>query len=199
MIQTKEIIKNTFWELLEEKPYNKITVQDIVNRCRVNRNTFYYHFQDIPTLMIDSIEDWMEEVIQKYGTFTSPVDCLTYMAEECMKRKKAFLHLFCSVPKDTFLTGLNKIGYDIIRIYVNRIGEYKKISQEEKEIFIRCYKCVFVGSLLDWLEESASYDLKELYEALCKMFAGSGERIVSDNEKRSSAAKAEPHMRESGF
>ena len=53
MIQTKEIIKDTFWELLEEKPYNKITVQDIVNRCRVNRNTFYYHFQDIPTLMID--------------------------------------------------------------------------------------------------------------------------------------------------
>lgn len=92
MIQTKEIIKETFWELLEEKPYNKITVQDIVNR-----NTFYYHFQDIPTLMIDSIEDWMEKVIQKYGTFTSPVDCLTYMAEECMKRKKAFLHLFRSV------------------------------------------------------------------------------------------------------
>ena len=176
MIQTKEIIKNTFWELLEEKPYNKITVQDIVNRCRVNRNTFYYHFQDIPTLMIDSIEDWMEEVIQKYGTFTSPVDCLTYMAEECMKRKKAFLHLFCSVPKDTFLTGLNKIGYDIIRIYVDKIGEHRKISKEEKELFIRCYKCVFVGSLLDWLEESASYDLKELYEALCKMFAGSGER-----------------------
>ena len=74
MIQTKEIIKDTFWEILEEKTYNKITVQDIVNRCRVNRNTFYYHFQDIPTLMTDSIEDWMEEVIQKYGTLTSPVN-----------------------------------------------------------------------------------------------------------------------------
>ena len=32
MIQTKKIIKDTFWEILEEKPYNKITVQDIVNR-----------------------------------------------------------------------------------------------------------------------------------------------------------------------
>lgn len=56
MIQTKKIIKNAFWELLEEKPYNKITVRDIVNRCCVNRNTFYYYFQDIPTLMVDSIE-----------------------------------------------------------------------------------------------------------------------------------------------
>ena len=33
MIQTKDIIKDTFWEIMEEKPYNKITVKDIVNRC----------------------------------------------------------------------------------------------------------------------------------------------------------------------
>nr|WP_295278247.1 TetR/AcrR family transcriptional regulator [uncultured Blautia sp.] len=184
MIQTKDTLKDTFWDILEEKPYNRITVQDIVNRCCVNRNTFYYHFQDIPTLMIDSIEDWMEEVIQNYGTFTSPVDCLTYMAEECMKRKRAFLHLFRSVQKDTFLAGLNKMGYDIIQKYVNKIGEYKKISQKEKELFIKCYKCVFVGSLLDWMEEGASYDLKEFYEELCKMFAGSGERVVSGYESQ---------------
>ena len=90
MVRTKKIIKDAFWELLEEKPYNKITVRDIVNRCCVNRNTFYYYFQDIPTLMIDSIEEWINEVIQKYGTITSPENCLKYMAEECMKRKRHF-------------------------------------------------------------------------------------------------------------
>ncbi len=179
MLQTKKIIKDTFWEILEEKPYNKITVQDIVNRCRVNRNTFYYHFQDIPTLMVDSIEDWMDEVIQQYGTFSSPEDCLVYMARECMKRKKAFLHLFRSVQKDGFLFRLNKMGYNIIHTYVDKIGEYRQISEKKKEVFIKCYKCVFVGSLLDWLEEDASYNLVELYEELCKMFAGAGERLVN--------------------
>ena len=184
MNQTKKIIKDTFWELLEEKPYNKITVKDIVNRCQVNRNTFYYYFQDIPTLMIDSMEGWMEEVIQQYGSFTSPVDCLTYMADECMKRKRAFLNLFRFVQKETFLVGLNKMGDDIIRIYVDKMGENKHISKKEEDIFIRCYKCVFVGSLLDWLEEGASYDLIEFYEELCKVFAGSGKRIVSDEAIR---------------
>lgn len=184
MIQTKEIIKDTFWELLEEKPYNKITVKDIVTRCRVNRNTFYYYFQDIPTLMTDSIEDWMEKVIQQYGSVTSPVNCLTYMAEECMKRKKAFLHLFHSVQKDPFLSGLNKMGDDIIRNYVDKMGVYKQVSKKEKDIVIRCYKCVFVGSMLNWLEEGTSYDLKEFYEELCKMFAGPGERVVSGDESK---------------
>ncbi len=181
MIQTKKIIKDTFWEILEEKPYNKITVQDIVDRCQVNRNTFYYHFQDIPTLMIDSIEDWMDEVIRQYATISSPEDCLTYMAQECMKRKMAFLHLFRSVQKDVFLSRLSKMGYDIIYNYINKIGEYEQISKEQIEIFIKCYKCVFVGSLLDWLEEDASYNLVEFYETLCKVFAGSGKYIAFDH------------------
>ena len=179
MVYTKKIIKDTFWGILEEKPYNKITVQDIVNRCQVNRNTFYYHFQDIPSLMQESIEDWIENVIQQYGTLESPVDCLTYMAQECMKRKKAFLHLFRSVKKDTFLFRLNKMGNDIIRTYIDKSEKYEQISEDEKEIFIKSYKCVFTGSLLDWLEEDASYDLAELYKEICKIFAGAGERATS--------------------
>lgn len=182
MVQTKKIIKDAFWELLEEKPYNKITVRDIVNRCCVNRNTFYYYFQDIPTLMVDSIEEWIDEVIRKYGTITSPVDCLTYMAEECMKRKKAFLNLFHSAQKDAFLYDLNRMGYDIINTYVDKIGENREILKEEKESFIRCYKCVFVGSILGWLEEDASYDLSTFYEELCKIFSGSGLDKVSEKQ-----------------
>ena len=44
MNRTKLAIVDTFWQLLEEKSYHKITVQDIVDRCQVNRNTFYYYF-----------------------------------------------------------------------------------------------------------------------------------------------------------
>ena len=157
MVQTKKIIKDAFWELLEEKPYNKITVRDIVNRCCVNRNTFYYYFQDIPTLMVDSIE-------------------------ECMKRKKAFLNLFHSAQKDAFLYDLNRMGYDIINAYVDKIGENREILKEEKESFIRCYKCVFVGSILGWLEEDASYDLSTFYEELCKIFSGSGLDKISEKQ-----------------
>ena len=43
---TKQAIKAAFLELLDEKPLNKISVRDIVERCGINRNSFYYHFQD---------------------------------------------------------------------------------------------------------------------------------------------------------
>ena len=57
MDRTKKVITDAFWQLLTEKPYNKITVKNIVELCGVNRNTFYYHFPDIPYLLEHTIEE----------------------------------------------------------------------------------------------------------------------------------------------
>ena len=43
---TKKAIKESFISLLNERPYNKITVKDIVDGCGINRNSFYYHYHD---------------------------------------------------------------------------------------------------------------------------------------------------------
>ena len=44
---TKLAIAYAFKELLLEKPFDKITVNDIAEKCEMNRQTFYYHFHDI--------------------------------------------------------------------------------------------------------------------------------------------------------
>lgn len=45
-----ERMEEAFWELLDEKPYSKITVGEIVKRAQVNRNAFYYHFDNLDDL-----------------------------------------------------------------------------------------------------------------------------------------------------
>ncbi|MCD8316739.1 MAG: TetR/AcrR family transcriptional regulator, partial [Eggerthellaceae bacterium] len=37
-------IADTFKDLLQSKPYNSITIQDIANEADINRKTFYYYF-----------------------------------------------------------------------------------------------------------------------------------------------------------
>ena len=44
---TKQAIVASFVHLVAKKSPDKITVRDIVDDCGVNRNTFYYYFQDI--------------------------------------------------------------------------------------------------------------------------------------------------------
>ncbi|MBQ9098714.1 MAG: TetR family transcriptional regulator [Clostridia bacterium] len=44
---TKKAIVESFLRLAGKKALEKITVRDIVDDCGINRNTFYYYFQDI--------------------------------------------------------------------------------------------------------------------------------------------------------
>ena len=48
---TRKSIMESFVRLLDEKPLGKISVKDIVEDCGINRNTFYYRFADIPSLV----------------------------------------------------------------------------------------------------------------------------------------------------
>lgn len=93
MNHTKSSIIDAFWQLLEERPYTKITVRDIVELCQVNRNTFYYHFHDIPELLETTIKSDVDQIIQTNGHFGSPTDCLIPIVERCLIRKKAMLHI----------------------------------------------------------------------------------------------------------
>lgn len=96
MNRTKNTIIDTFWLLLEEKPYNKITVKDIVDRYRMNRNTFYYHFHDIPDLLETAVKNDADYIIHTYGKTGAPLVCITNFIEHCSRRKKAILHIYHS-------------------------------------------------------------------------------------------------------
>ena len=71
---TKMMIRNSFIELLREKPVAKISVTELCERAGINRATFYAHYSD-PSDLLRSIEDeilsdlsrWLEPAIAAQG------------------------------------------------------------------------------------------------------------------------------------
>jgi AcrR family transcriptional regulator len=49
--RTRQLLQNALIELAQEKPLDKISVQDIAARAEVNRATFYAHFEDKHALL----------------------------------------------------------------------------------------------------------------------------------------------------
>ena len=62
VIRTKESIRVALVELIEEKGFEAITVKDITTRAKINRGTFYAHYQDKYDLMTKSEEEIMLEM-----------------------------------------------------------------------------------------------------------------------------------------
>lgn len=174
MNRTKKAISIAFWQLLEEKPFNKITVQNIVDCCQINRNTFYYHFQDIPALAEYSIKEWTEQVIDNNCEFGSPINCISPIVQEFIKRKTAFIHIYRSSHKEAFIQYLNKISQHIVQSYINSAIKNMDISLEDKLAFVKYYKCTFAGVVLDWLDTGASYDIFDFCKRICDSLEGSG-------------------------
>lgn len=59
----KEALVDSFVALISERPMDKIKIQDIVDHCGVNRNTFYYRFADIYSLLEYLFEDEAKKTI----------------------------------------------------------------------------------------------------------------------------------------
>ena len=62
VIRTKESIREALVELIEEKGFEAITVKDITTRAKINRGTFYAHYQDKYDLMTKCEEEIMLEM-----------------------------------------------------------------------------------------------------------------------------------------
>ena len=62
--RTRNAIMDSCVQLLEERPISKISVKDVVEECGINRNTFYYHFQDLPTLIETIVQEEADQLIE---------------------------------------------------------------------------------------------------------------------------------------
>lgn len=176
MNRTKNAITDAFWQLLEEKPYSKITVKDIVDRCQINRNTFYYHYHDIPELLEYAVKTDADRILQPDITFGSLMDCITLLVNHCTAHQKALLHIYRSMQREFFLDELDRISLYAVTQYVNTVTSELPVQPEDKTLLIRFYKCTIVGIFLDWLNDGMRYDLLSFGQRICSLLEGSGKQ-----------------------
>lgn len=53
--RTRTMLHEALLDLIVEKGYEAITVQDLIDRANIGRSTFYFHFVDKEMLLVDTI------------------------------------------------------------------------------------------------------------------------------------------------
>ena len=65
--RTRRTLQEAFIALVLERGYERITVQDILDRADVGRSTFYAHFRDKESLLLASFDDIRERLREDIG------------------------------------------------------------------------------------------------------------------------------------
>ena len=66
VIRTKKAIESAFIEILSEKSFSKITIEEICKKANVNRMSFYNHYEDKYDLLNVIINNVKETLIGKF-------------------------------------------------------------------------------------------------------------------------------------
>ena len=175
---TKKAIKETFSKMLEEKPLSQITVKEIVSECGINRNSFYYHFQDIPALIEEMVKEQADTCIEKFPRIDSIEEVLEVALSFAYEKKKSVLHMFNSVNRDIFERHLMEICEYAVANYINTVISDRKVREEDKEMLVNLVKCLCFGIVIDWLNSGMKEDLREPFHKLCEMNKGHIEQII---------------------
>ncbi len=142
---TKKALAQSLKELGAVKILDKITVADITDRCGVNRQTFYYHFNDKYELLswiynqdlfIPLTEDLRVEKL---------VELFKYM-----KQQKSFFMNTIKSSNNFFAEYSNRIFAELFKKAIIDLDLYSRLSEKEQDIYARFFAYGLTGVIVDW-------------------------------------------------
>ena len=124
-LKTKQSLAKALKNAMENKKLSKITVSELAAACNINRKTFYYHFQDIYTLLKWMLEQEAIEVVKNFDLIVNTEEAICFVMDYVDKNK----HIINGV--------LDSMGYEEIkRFFYNDLFSviYGVIEQGEAEL-----------------------------------------------------------------
>lgn len=111
--KTRASIFKAFGELLAQKNYNRITVQEIIDRADIGRTTFYAHFETKDELLKGLCEELFSHVIEStndlnhthglYSNNRPPESVFCHLLQHLQENENNILGLLSSESGDLFL------------------------------------------------------------------------------------------------
>ena len=177
-LTTKKAIAYTFKDLLKEKPFNKITVNDISNQCNINRQTFYYHFQDIPDLVEWICIDDVDHLIKKKEGYETWEDKFLIVFKIMLEEKIFVENIYHSVSREVLRTNLYRLVYPIIYDEITKKSKGKSLREEDKKFITNFYKYAFVSIVFEWIDKDMYEDPEVIVSKVSHLVTGTIDHAV---------------------
>lgn len=164
MKKTEQLIIKTFLELVDEKSLDKITIQDIADQCGINRNTFYYHFDDIYSLIETIFSNHLKKIEQMFEDGASWSECSEVALKFLVENRRAIRHIAFSMSRNQLDSYLFVVFKRIFTEYLldNFIVD---ISDEKFDDLILFYTYAVIGCIVhNFIENNNDIDLEQLLE-----------------------------------
>jgi len=164
--RTRQLLQDALVSLILENGYQKITIQDIIDRANVGRSTFYSHYRDKEDLLFSGFDDLAHDL---HRHMRSP-DAIDNKQGHLLHSLEFFIHAYNNKELYMAITesGGGELLLDIARQHMQKHIEahLNQFSYIGEEIPLAVITNFLAGSLqtmiIWWLEEKMPYTPEEM-------------------------------------
>lgn len=178
--RTKKLIRNAFIQLLEEKEWNKISINAITTKAEINRVTFYLHYKDINDLidsmlneLIAELEKVLLDKLDRAYKSGDELSSLILLLEHIAENSRIYKVLLVTKNIPYFTPRLMDLLYALI------INNTEKQSIKDPEDFLKMNipsdiaawygTSAMIGTISMWLGNDMPYTPKFLAEKMVEL------------------------------
>jgi AcrR family transcriptional regulator len=163
--RSRDALGDALVVLMQEKPFDSITVQDVLDRAGVGRSTFYAHYKDKNDLWLSDVEEFLEMMAGSLSRGRSkservfPVNELFSHVADQGKLLDALsesgrLHDFLELAQGCFARGIER-----------RLGEVersKQLPQESRAAMGQALAGALLSLLRSWMAQTSRKSAEEM-------------------------------------
>lgn len=181
--RTRLLLRNAFMELMTEKNFRSITVQDIADRAMVNRTTFYDHFVDKYALLEYAISEQFKQPLHSTvpeDSQFSPENLRLLLITTCEFLSQLRNHC---LPKDREIlplvqTQITRLIAEILTSWIDDALPHNARSMSRAPLIATITGWAIYGAGLYWSQANEQESLSEFVsQALPAITASFGQAI----------------------
>lgn len=147
---TKKALSTGLKEIMKHKGFDKITVADITKQCGLNRQTFYYHFQDKYDLINWIYYNEAFIVLSDQLTFDNWNDKILEMLTVIKREAYFYENALKSSGSDEFERYFLSFTKELFRNIIKRLDDKNIVSDDDLEFFTQFFSFGCVGFIVSW-------------------------------------------------
>lgn len=178
--KTRDAIFKAFSDLLAQKNYSKITVQEIIDAANVGRTTFYAHFETKDNLLKELCSELFDHIIQSaadcshtHGLYSNgdvPESVFCHLLQHLQENDNSILELLSCESSELFLRYFKD---SLNQLLSTQIVDWVKYDYEQvpQDFLINHISSSFVDMVQWWLkggQKQAPEQLTEYFETVIR-------------------------------
>ena len=177
--KTRQSIMNTFIDLLAEKGFEKITINDIAERANINRGTVYLHYVDKFDLLDKCIETYVEQLLHHCANSDdTKLDVSAFQSVfEYLEKNFTIYKLLLSNEGMGFFR--NRLYAIIAQTVTEVIGVKSENQAFSNGVTTHFLASGFIGVLEWWINNSMPCNVQEITEQLMFLLEPYTKHLVS--------------------